>query len=275
MVLFFQITGNQSRSIKIFQWEGGANMLTEERQSLLLEAVNRNRSIGLNELCQLLNTSESTIRRDLSFLAEKGLLTKVRGGAMALDEKFTPIERNMDEKSSLFVAEKDAIARYAASLVQDGDCVFMDAGTTAGKMTEYLSVRNATFVTIAFTQAKKLAQKGYQVFVPAGEIKASTEAIVGAECQMSLQKYHFNKCFVGVDGISLSGGFTTPDQNEACVKTTVMNHSQEVYILADHSKFDKITSVTFAALNRGIIITDRLQEQKYNQYASVREVCRD
>ena len=247
-------------------------MLTEERQSLLLEAVNRNHSIGLNELCQMFQSSESTIRRDLSFLAGKGLLTKVRGGAMALDEKFTPIERNMDEKSVLFITEKDAIARYAASLVQDGDCVFVDAGTTTEKMTDYLSVKNATFVTNAFTHAKKLAQKGYQVFVPAGEIKASTEAIVGAGCQMSLQNYHFNKCFIGVDGISLSGGFSTPDQNEACVKTTVMNHSQECYVLADHSKFDKITSVTFAPLNRGIIITDRLQEQKYNQDATVHEV---
>ncbi|MDE6566570.1 MAG: DeoR family transcriptional regulator, partial [Lachnospiraceae bacterium] len=94
-------------------------MLTEERQSLLLEAVNRNHSIGLNELCQILQSSESTVRRDLNFLAEKGLLTKVRGGAMALDEKFTPIERNMDEKAVLIIQEKDPIARYAASFVQN------------------------------------------------------------------------------------------------------------------------------------------------------------
>lgn len=247
-------------------------MLTEERQSLLLEAVNRNHSIGLNELCQILQSSESTVRRDLNFLAEKGLLTKVRGGAMALDEKFTAFERDINEKSTLFIQEKDAIARYAASLVQNGDCVFIDAGTTTEKMADYLSVENATFVTNAFTHAKRLAQKGYQVFVPAGEIKASTEAIVGSECQMSLQKYHFNKCFIGVDGISLSGGFSTPDQNEACVKTTVINHSQEVYVLADHSKFDKITLLTFASLNRGIIITDRLQDQKYNQDATVYEI---
>lgn len=249
-------------------------MLTEERQSLLLETVNRNGSVELSELCRLLRSSESTVRRDLSFLAEKGLLNKVRGGAMALDEKFTSIEHNVDEKSVLFIPEKDAIARYAASLVNDGDYVFLDAGTTTGRMAEYLSGKEVTFVTNAFTHAKKLAQKGYQVYVPAGEMKASTEAIVGAECQMSLQKYHFTKCFMGVNGISLSGGLTTPDQNEACVKSTVINHSQEVYILADHSKFDKITSVTFAPLNRGIIITDRLQDQRYDQEASVREVGR-
>ena len=247
-------------------------MLTEERQSLLLETVNRNGSVRLSELCELLQSSESTVRRDLSLLAEKGLLNKVRGGAMALEDTITPVERDMDEKSMLFIPEKEAIARYAASLVEDGEYVFLDAGTTTGKMVEYFSAKDITFVTNAFTHARRLAQRGYRVFVPAGEFKAATEAIVGAGCQMSLEKYHFTKCFMGVDGISLSGGFTTPDQNEACIKTTVINHSKEVYVLADHSKFDKITSVTFAPLNRGMIITDRLLEPKYDQEALVREV---
>lgn len=247
-------------------------MLTEERHEILLEAVNRRGSVRLNELCQLLRSSESTVRRDLSLLAEKGLLTKVRGGAMALNENLSSVEHNMDEKSALYVSEKDAIGKYAASLIADGDYVFLDAGSTTEKMIGYLTVEHVTFVTNAFLHARKLAQRGYQVFVPAGEIKASTEAIVGTGCQMSLQNYNFTKCFMGVNGISLSGGFSTPDQNEAGIKATVMNRSREIYVLADHSKFDHITSVTFAPLNRGIIITDKLQNEKYTQEAVVREV---
>lgn len=247
-------------------------MLTEERHEILLQAVNRKGSVQLNELCQLLQSSESTVRRDLCLLAEKGLLTKVRGGAMALNENLISVERNMDEKSMLFVQEKDVIAKYAAALVMDGDFVFIDAGSTTEKMITYLMAEHVTFVTNAFLHARKLAQKGYQVFVPAGEIKASTEAIVGTGCQMSLQNYNFTKCFMGVNGISLSGGFSTPDQNEAGIKATVMNRSREIYVLADHSKFDKITSVTFASLNRGIIITDKLQNEKYAQEAAVKEV---
>lgn len=247
-------------------------MLTEERHEILLDAVNRNGSVRLNELCQLLQSSESTVRRDLSLLAEKGLLNKVRGGAMALNENFTLVEHNMNEKSVLHVWEKDAIARHAASLVMDGDYVFMDAGSTTEKMIGYLTAEHVTFVTNAFLHARKLAQRGYQVFVPAGEIKASTEAIVGAACQMSLQNYNFTKCFMGVNGISRSGGLSTPDVNEASIKGTVMDHSQEIYVLADHSKFDKISSVTFAPFNRGIIITDRLQDEKYGREASIRVV---
>lgn len=247
-------------------------MLTEERYSIILETVNKQRSVKLSDLCVLLDTSESTIRRDLNALAEKGMLTKVHGGAIALDDSFTFIEHNVEEKSKLFADEKEAIAKFAASLVSNDDFVFLDAGTTTEKIIDYLPERNATFVTNGLIHAKKLAQRGFKVFIPAGEIKLTTEAIVGAECVLTLQNYNFTKCFMGVNGISLSAGLSTPDKNEASIKTAVLNNSQKVYVLADHSKFDKVTSVTFAPLNRGKIITDKLENQKYLTKASIKEV---
>ncbi len=247
-------------------------MLTEERYSIILETVNKQRSVKLSDLCVLLDTSESTIRRDLNALAEKGMLTKVHGGAIALDDSFTFIEHNVEEKSKLFADEKEAIAKFAASLVSNDDFVFLDAGTTTEKIIDYLPERNATFVTNGLIHAKKLAQRGFKVFIPAGEIKLTTEAIVGAECVLTLQNYNFTKCFMGVNGISLSAGLSTPDKNEASIKTAVLNNSQKVYVLADHSKFDKVTSVTFAPLNRGKIITDKLEDQKYLTKASIKEV---
>lgn len=247
-------------------------MLTQERYSIILETVNKQRSVKLSDLCVLLDTSESTIRRDLNALAEKGMLTKVHGGAIALDDSFTFVEHNVEEKSKLFADEKEAIAKFAASLISDDDFVFLDAGTTTEKMIEHLPERNATFVTNGLIHAKKLAQRGFRVFIPAGEIKLTTEAIVGAECVLTLQNYNFTKCFMGVNGISISGGFSTPDKNEASVKTAVLNNSQKIYVLADHSKFDKVTSVTFAPLNRGNIITDKLEDRKYLTKASIKEV---
>ena len=247
-------------------------MLTEERYSKILDAVNRQKSIELSELCALLNTSESTVRRDLSTLDEKGSLIKVRGGAIAIDESFAVSENNVEEKSRLFTTEKEAIARYAASLIDNGDFVYIDAGTTTEKMIEYIPAKNVTFVTNAFLHARKLAQRGFRVFIPAGEIKVTTEAIVGAECLLSLKGYNFTKCFMGVNGISLSAGFSTPDINEAGVKTAAINKSRRAFILADHSKFDKITAVSFAELNRAKIITDKLEEKKYLNETSVKEV---
>ncbi len=247
-------------------------MLTEERHSIIIETVNRKKNVELNELCDLLDTSESTVRRDLSILHDKGVLVKVRGGAIAVDDSFTSLEQNVDEKAVLFVREKEAIARYAASIIEDGDFVFIDAGTTTEKMIDFIPARQVTFVTNAFVHAKRLAQRGFKVFLPAGEIKLSTEAIIGASCVLSLDQYNFTKCFMGVNGISVTGGFSTPDPNEASVKAAVINNSHTAYILADHSKFDKTSSVKFAYLNKCRIITDRLEDKKYLSETSVKEV---
>ena len=248
-------------------------MLTEERHSIILDTVNKNINVELGELCELLNTSESTVRRDLSLLDKKGLLVKVRGGAIAItDESFTAVEPNVEEKARLFAIEKEAIARYAASLIEDGDFVYIDAGTTTEKMIDYIPSKSVTFVTNAFINAKKLAQRGFKIIILAGEVKASTEAIVGSEAAITLMHYNFTKCFMGVNGISIKGGLSTPDKNEASVKTMAISRSKEVYILGDHSKFGKIFPVKFSELNRGKIITDKVPDKKYLSKASVKEV---
>ncbi len=247
-------------------------MLTEERHSIILDMINNRKSITVSELCEILKTSESTIRRDLNTMAEKGLLNKVHGGAIALNDTLEAVKHDVEEKSKLYIEEKSAIARYAAALIEDGDFVYIDAGTTTEKMIDFLPDKNAAFVTNCFIHAKKLARRGFKVFIPGGEVKAVTEAIVGAECVLALQKYNFTKSFIGVNGISAKAGFTTPDGNEAGVKSAVAANSKQVYVLADHSKFDKISSVTFMQLNEGIIITDRLEDKKYIGKASIKEV---
>lgn len=247
-------------------------MLTEERHSIILEAVNSHGSVKLGELCEMLDSSESTVRRDLNVLAERGMLTKVHGGAIALTESFSRYENNVSTKMSLCIEEKEIIAKYAASLIEDGDFVYLDAGTTTEKMIDYIPSKNVTFVTNGFMNAKKLAQRGFSVYITGGEIKAATEAVVGAECVLAIENYNFTKCFMGVNGISLSGGFSTPDKSEATVKSTAIRHSKEIYILADHSKFDQITSVCFAPLNCGTIITDRAVDGKYLSKATIKEV---
>lgn len=160
----------------------------EERYSIILEQVKKNKSVKLPELCGLLRASESTVRRDLTSLDQKGLLKKVHGGAISIDDRnFSLVEHDVESKSKMFAEEKIAIASFAASLIDDGDFVFIDAGTTTEKMIDFLPDKNVTFVTNAFEHAKKMAQKGFRVYIPAGEIKTTTEAIVGAECVSSLQ----------------------------------------------------------------------------------------
>ena len=247
-------------------------MLTEERHSMIIKAVNERSSVTIAELAEMLDVSASTVKRDLIILANEGKIIKVRGAAMSRNERFTSVEKNVEEKASICTEEKMTIAKYAAELIENGDFVFLDAGTTTEKMIDYLNVKDVTFVTNGFIHAKKLARKGYKVFITGGEIKASTEAIVGAECVLTLKNYNFTKCFMGTNGISLTAGFTTPDVNEARVKSAAIESSREVYVLADHSKFDEVSSATFAGLGKAVIITDRIPNRKYNNAADITEV---
>lgn len=248
-------------------------MLTEERHLIIVEQTRKNKSVKLLELCKLLSASESTVRRDLTLLDQKGLLKKVHGGAISIEDRnFNMVEYDVESKTRMFAEEKNAIASFAASLIEDGDFVFIDAGTTTEKMLEFLPDKNVTFVTNAFVHAKKMAQKGFKVYLPAGEIKTTTEAIVGAECVSSLQNYNFTKSFIGANGISLSRGISTPERNEASVKSVVVQNSQTTYILADHSKFDQIASVTFAQIEQVKIITDKLENKRYLAMTNIKEV---
>ncbi|MBP3335569.1 MAG: DeoR/GlpR transcriptional regulator [Ruminiclostridium sp.] len=247
-------------------------MLTEERHSMIIKAVNERSSVTIAELAEILDVSASTVKRDLIILANEGKIIKVRGGAMSKNESFTSVEKNVEEKASICTEEKMTIAKYAAELIEKGDFIFLDAGTTTEKIIDYLNVRDVTFVTNGFIHAKKLARKGYKVFITGGEIKASTEAIVGAECVLTLKNYNFTKCFMGTNGISLTAGFTTPDVNEAKVKSAAIESSREVYVLADHSKFDEISSATFAGLGKAVIITDKIPNRKYKDVADITEV---
>lgn len=248
-------------------------MLTEERYAKILKMVKQNLSVKLPELCEMLNASESTVRRDLSALDERGLLKKVHGGAISLDEDSLNLpEQDVEEKSKMFSEEKTAIAKYAASLIEDGDFCFIDAGTTTEKLIDFLPEKDVSFVTNGFVHAKKLARRGFKTYIPAGEIKKTTEAIVGAECVSSLQNYNFTKCFMGANGISLTAGISTPDRNEALVKETAINRSRIAYVLADHSKFDRIASVTFAQTEGVQIITDKLTGKKYTSKSNIKEV---
>lgn len=238
-------------------------MLSEQRYAMILDLLEKKRSITVTELSELLNISESTARRDITALDKAGRLAKVFGGAVASDGVFSTLEPTVAQKTEIFKAEKEQIAEYAASLIKLNDFVFLDAGTTTGYMLEFIQDTNATFVTNAVAHAQKLASRGKRVLLIGGELKGSTEAIVGTNAVLALRDYHFTKGFFGTNGISKTAGLTTPDMNEALVKQTAMGQCMETFILSDHSKFNMVSSVTFSSLYGVTILTnDRPDEYK-------------
>ena len=236
-------------------------MLAQERFERILEILREKQSVTVVELTEKLNTSESTIRRDLTELNRQGLLIKVHGGATAIKSVLSR-EEEVITKSKKHQEEKRKIAKYAASLINKEDIVYLDAGTT----TEII------YVTNGITHARKLMNAGFKVHLIGGEIKAVTEALVGEEALEQLDKYNFTKGFFGTNGIDLKRGFTTPDQKEAAVKKKAMEQCQKTYILSDASKFNVISTIKFADLKKAEIITDHLENKEFKRITNIEEV---
>lgn len=247
-------------------------MLTQDRQSKILSILSEQGSVTVARLTEILSTSESTIRRDLVHLAQEGKLNKVHGGATALHQEFVSFEDNIDEKLTKNIDKKKEIAKYAASQIQDDDFVYVDAGTTTLLMTTYLANSKATFVTNGIDHAKQLVKNGCTTVVLGGKLKQSTEAIIGIVAATNLQKYSFTKAFLGVNGISEKQGYTTPDTEEAMLKAVVIERSFVSYVLADSSKFSKVSAVSFGSLDTACIITDKCESEKIKKKTVVKEV---
>lgn len=249
-------------------------MLTQERYQSILSILNERNAITVAELSQLLDISESTVRRDLTALDELGKLKKVFGGATSLKQTKGSFEDNVLLRETLMNEEKTEIARYSATLINNSDFVFIDAGTTTSRLIDFIDNNRATYVTNGITHARKLLQKGLNAYIIGGKIKAATEAVVGAEAITNLKNLNFSKAFMGTNGIDLEAGFTTPDLEEALLKQEAVNRSYMAFVLADHTKFRRVFSVTFSPLKTCCVITDVLNDNRFSNETVIKEVSK-
>ena len=244
-------------------------MLTETRQEEILRMLEQKGSVTVQELKDVFGASESTIRRDLNVLHKKGALIKVFGGAVQTESRINTREEEVALRKEQSREEKLRIARYAASLIEPDDFIYLDAGTTTGYMIPYLTERTAMFVTNAVSHALMLAENGFRVILIGGELKAATEAIVGNEAYVNLKKYNFTKGFWGANGVNPMSGFTTPDINEAMIKECAMKHTQRPYVLCDSRKFHQVSPVSFGEFHAAQIITDCMPDETYANYQNL------
>ena len=232
-------------------------MLAEERLSRIMKLLSQQRTATVQELCEALDASESTIRRDLNELDRMGKVNKVHGGATLPD------------------SQKKCIAKAAAALITAEDFVFLDAGSTTLALARELSgpALDARYVTNGVAHARLLAQKSCKVFLVGGLLRPETEAIIGAAALHSLQQYNFTKAFLGANGVALDAGFTTPDPEEAAVKAAVVRRAREAWFLVDDSKFARIYPAVIAELSGGAILTNHCPNPKYRQFTLVKEAA--
>jgi DeoR family fructose operon transcriptional repressor len=239
-------------------------MLTPERHRIILQLLKEKNVVEIQDIMELTNTSESTIRRDLSQLEDQKFLKRIHGGASRLQGKLQ--EPSMIEKSSKNLQEKRMIAQYAASLVEEGDCIYLDAGSTVIEMIEFLPSKDIVVVTNGLTHLTPLLRKGIPTYLIGGLAKPNTNAFIGRGALAGLDLYRFDKCFMGVNGIHPQFGFTTPDQEEAMVKQKAISLSREAFVLTDNTKFAEISFAKIIDIHEASIITNELADETKQQY---------
>ncbi len=245
-------------------------MLTEERQQKILQLLAQNNIVKLHELTDLLAASESTIRRDLQELENQKLLIRVHGGAKRIGQHIG-FEADMQTKSKENVNAKQMIAKLAATQIKKDDVIYLDAGSSTLELIPLLPTGTPLkVVTNSVKHASQLIDLNIDTIILGGTIKLSTNATLGNTSLKQLQEFNFNKAFLGINGIDLNAGLTTPDPEEAILKKTALQQAEEGFILADHSKFNQISFAKVAALEAVTILTDYCPAEHAELYHDVK-----
>jgi len=255
------------------------DILAEERRRKILEELEAEGTVKTAQLANLFSVSEVTIRRDLEVLKEKGKLKKVHGGAVANEKDFKSsyhgdtiaFEPSFKEKAEVNRAEKEKIGKKAASLIKEGSSVFIGTGTTTMQIINNLEVKaGLTVVTNSLNHGLELSRtQEVDVLMTGGQLRANTSALVGPIAKRSLEEIYVDTLFLGVNGISIDQGYTVPSLREADMARRVTRMANEVIIVADYSKFGKVSHAKVAEIDGAHkIITDERVDGSYKEALS-------
>lgn len=232
--------------------------MTVQRRAKILELIEQQGQVQVSALSDAFKVSSVTIRNDLAHLEKKNLLIRTRGGAIrpqrvAVDFKIT-------EKAQKHFKEKQAIGRKAAELIEDGDTIILDSGTTTLEIAKNLGrFRELTVITNALNIAHLLADfQNIRVIVPGGILRKNALSLVGPTAESAIKNYYCDKLFLGVDGIDADFGISTPNVEEAYLNRIMIEISREVFVVTDSSKFNKRSFAFIAPMNAiHTVITDQ------------------
>mgnify|MGYP001145735040 CR=1 FL=1 len=234
-----------------------ASQFKEERHQMILESLQDNRTVTVAELSDRFDVSEVTIRRDLRELAEQGMLRRAHGGAVAATPAppEPPVVQRMVQAESC----KECIGRAAATLVSDGESIFVGSGsTTAHVARQLVDHEDLTVVTNALNIATELAAAaGVTVVVTGGMMRDSELSLVGHITEQSLREVRVDKVIMGMQAISLEAGMTNDYLPEVMTDRTIIEMAPELIVVADHTKFGTVASAYIAPVERmTTLVTD-------------------
>jgi DeoR family fructose operon transcriptional repressor len=228
-------------------------MKFEERKRFIVEKLKTSQQVEVIDIIDAFQVSAITARRDLIQLEKEGLLVRTHGGAIKSQLQLQGKKKlfSYDEKAVLNKERKEYIASLAIDLIQEGDVIFIDSGSTLHYLTPHIkNFRHLTVITNSLPVASDLlGHSNIRINLVGGEIDHERKAVYGLVAEQTLEHYHANKAFIGADGVSLQRGLTTYDEKEAGISRKIAASSEEVYLLCDSSKIERNSFVKFAPLS--------------------------
>ncbi|MEM8857971.1 MAG: DeoR/GlpR family DNA-binding transcription regulator [Chloroflexota bacterium] len=214
-------------------------MLTQHRKKYILDVLQKEGQVIAKNLAVELDLSEDTIRRDLRELAKDGLLRRVHGGAMPI----AAAEADFNRRQSISTDGKRAIGQVAAGLIQPGQIIILDGGTTAVQLARHLPANlQATIVTHSPTIAVELANHPtVEVILIGGKLFKHSVVTVGTAALEALKHIHADIYFMGVTGVHAETGLSTGDLEEAHMKKALSEHAAETIVLASDEKLNVVS----------------------------------
>ncbi|MFD8822952.1 DeoR/GlpR family DNA-binding transcription regulator [Streptomyces sp. NPDC059605] len=237
------------------------NLLAEQRRALILDEVRRRGGVRVNELTRRLNVSDMTVRRDLDVLSRMGVVEKVHGGAVPVAGASTH-EPGFEAKSALELTAKEDIARAAAAMAAPGSAIALSGGTTTYALAQRLLdvpdltvVTNSVRVSDAFHSAQRAGaasgrRDGAATVVLTGGVRTPSDSLVGPVADRAIDSLHFDVLFLGVHGISVEAGLSTPNLAEAETNRRFVQSARRVVVVADHTKWGTVGLSSFASLDQ-------------------------
>jgi DeoR family transcriptional regulator of aga operon len=215
----------------------GSDMLIDERRNHMLNLIQRDGRVLVSELSETLGISRITIRKDLDYLESKRLLQRTHGGALA-PQSSTLLDPSLQEKEQKQYKEKQRIAKAAAALVNEGQCVLLDSGTTTTAIARELRrFSHLTVITNALNIATELAGTDFEVILTGGTLRKNSFSLVGPLAEDVLREMHADILFLGVDGFDTKIGPATPNFLESRVNRAMVEASTRVVVVCDSTKF--------------------------------------
>ncbi len=210
----------------------------EERLEKILAMLEKEDRLVTKDLPKLLNTTTVTIRKDLALLEQRGLLKRTHGGAIKVKKLFKG--QALNEKEKINLGQKRRIVKKAAQMIQEGDTILLDSGSTTSLIAkEIKGMKNITVITNAINIANDLVDSELEVILVGGSLIKDTSTLVGPLADETLRKISCDKLFMGVDGVDFNVGLTTPNILEAHTSRVMMSIAGEVILVVDETKFGR------------------------------------